>query len=133
MTRPLFRRLMSRLAVFAVVVMLWAQCVVLAHPVSLLTAALSMPEVQAASGAGCHAPAAIQAKMPVCAAHCAQGEHSADTARIPTVPALTGVDLVLLRIDAGAGELQRSLPATSAWPPVSWHRPTPHPASLLLI
>ncbi len=71
----------------------------------------------------------------LCTAHCTEGDISADSARIPPVPPLLiGTWLPWFAV----AEVVHGVPAvTSLWvdsPPRSaWHRPTAHPAALLLI
>lgn len=67
----------------------------------------------------------------LCHAHCNQNDQSTDVARVPLVPALplalaiAIASIILLNVERAS---YVELP-----PPVSWHRPTSHPASLLLI
>lgn len=133
MKRFRHRRLRTRLSILAIVALLWSQVVLAAHPACSL-AAMAMAEVAEvaapAAGHDCHPPAPSPDST-LCLAHCSQSDQSSEVGRIPPVPACTSaptlgiVTVLLLRADTAPGV---ELP-----PPVSWHRPTRHPASLLLI
>lgn len=133
-----FRRrpLGVRIAIFAMLALLWSQVVLAGHPAcSMGFMALAPFDTSSATATdgrshGCHeeTPSTEQA---ICAAHCGQGSLTSDVARMPSVPALpaaipqTVVVLVFLPVNPVR---HHALP-----PPVSWHRPTAHPAALLLI
>lgn len=130
------RRLRARIAIFAVLALLWSQVVLAGHPacsmgfMALSELDASAPLVVEGGTHSCHeAPA--PSDDAVCASHCGQGSLSNDVARVPDVPALPAAipvamaEVVFLSADPGR---HHALP-----PPVSWHRPTPHPAALLLI
>ena len=67
----------------------------------------------------------------LCLAHCRQGDQTNDVARVPVIPALPPAapaaiaSFVFLPADPA--------PHPGLPPPVSWHRPTAHPAAVLLI
>jgi hypothetical protein len=133
MKRLRHRRLRARLSILAIVALLWSQIVLAGHPACSL-AAMALAEVAdvatADAGHDCHPPAPSPDST-LCLAHCSQSDQSSDIGRIPPVPpstpapALGIVTVLLLGPDPAPGV---ELP-----PPVSWHRPTRHPASLLLI
>jgi hypothetical protein len=83
---------------------------------------------------GCEGPMP-SSQQPVCAVHCSHGDVSADSARIPPVPPMlsapgtpwSSLAVLANRVDVSV------LPRIASSPPVSWHRPTVHPAALLLI
>ncbi|WP_429913957.1 IS1 family transposase, partial [Klebsiella pneumoniae] len=66
----------------------------------------------------------------LCLAHCSQGDASSDVARVPAVPALPAMAPVALALVSRL-EPHRA-PLLHALAPPSWHRPTAHPAALLL-
>lgn len=127
------RRLRAHLSILAIVALLWSQVVLAGHPACSL-AAMALAEVAevAAPAAGheCHPPAPSPDST-LCLAHCSQSDQSSEVGRIPPVPAcapaqVLAIAAVMILPEAPASRI--GLP-----PPVSWHRPTPHPASLLLI
>lgn len=125
------QRLRSRLSILAVVALLWSQAVFAAHPACAL-AVMALSELQTSTVVvqDCHT-AAEAADEAVCTPHCGQGNQTNDTVRVPPVPSLQAA--YVMRIGTLAAvqanhHLQTALP-----PEVSWHRPTAHPAALLLI
>lgn len=130
------RRFRARIAIFAVLALLWSQVVLAGHPACsmgfMALAQLDAPNAAAIDGPAhdCHekSPSTEDA---VCATHCGQGSLSSDVTRVPSVPELPAavppavVQFVVLPADPVR---HHGLP-----PPVSWHRPTAHPAALLLI
>jgi len=117
----------------AAVALLWSQFALANHGgcLDMLAHATS---VEVTHGHGCDGmvPSADKAQ---CDAHCAAGEVNADSGRIPPVPPLfVGAWLPWFPTVA----IVDGVPvATSSWlpppPKPAWHRPTPHPAALLLI
>ena len=129
----LFRRqrLRSRLSILAVVALLWSQAVFAAHPACAL-AVMALSELQTSSVVvqDCHA-AEDSSGEAVCTPHCGQGNQTNDTVRVPPVPSLQAAYVMPIGTLAAVQadhHLQTALP-----PEVSWHRPTAHPAALLLI
>lgn len=125
-------RLRLRIAILAMLALLWSQTALAWH--GLCAAELVPPSVQQADHpAGCHQtpPPPADHEAPLCAAHCDQDVPSPDTARIPALPAMPAL------VPALAVALLPTLPQTARHadgpPPIPWHRPTPHPAALLLI
>lgn len=139
MIRRRYRNWLQRAALLAMAALLWSQFALAGHG-----GCLDLPGATTADAAdayaqhdpnhGCDAdlPSADTA---LCAAHCSEGGVSADSSRIPPVPPLiVGAWLswfaVAQTADAGPG-------VSSAWvdapPRPAWHRPTAHPAALLLI
>jgi len=125
------QRLRSRLSILAVFALLWSQAVFAAHPAcALAVMALSELQTSAVVVQDCHA-AEESADQAVCTPHCGQGNQSNDTVRVPPVPSLQAAyatPLGTLAAVQAEHRLQTALP-----PEVSWHRPTAHPAALLLI
>jgi len=130
-----FRRrpMRARFAVLAMAGLLWSQLALAAHPLCSM-AALAMSELALATTAaehGCHHEETPSTDKTLCLAHCSQGDQTNDVARVPVLPALPPTapiaiaSFVFLPTDPA---LHPGLP-----PPVSWHRPTAHPAALLLI
>ena len=131
------RQFRARIAIFALLALLWSQAVLAGHPAcSLGFMALSefdasAPLVVDGGTHGCHEVPAPSDDEVICASHCGQGSLSSDVARVPDVPALPAAipvamaEVVFLSPDPPR---HHALP-----PPISWHRPTPHPAALLLI
>ena len=131
MTRSRHRRLRARLSILAIVALLWSQVLLAAHPAcSMAAMALAEITVPAATDHGCdHRDPSSEST--VCIAHCSQGDQSSDVGRIPPVPASMPAPAIGI---ASIVTLETSrAPCVALPPPVSWHRPTSHPASLLLI
>lgn len=125
------RRLRTRLSLLAIVALLWSQMALAWHADCL---AVPMPSMAAASSAvHDHCSDQVnQADRAVCEAHCNQGDSSPATPLAsPSVPALPPEPLagiaVVLQLGDGALEVE---PARAI---AAWHRPTHHPASILLI
>jgi len=131
MSRSRRQRLRARLSIVMIVALLWSQFALAVHSVCAV-ADLSHAATTAAEPIqpDCHPPAP-PAESAVCSAHCSQGDQSSDVGRVPLVPALavasvSGFSVIVIV------PMQQSSYAELP-PPVSWHRPTAHPASLLLI
>jgi hypothetical protein len=130
-----FRRhpMRVRFAILATAALLWSQLVLAGHPLCSM-AAMAMSELAMTTTAaehGCHHDETPSTDKTLCLAHCSQGDQTNDVARVPFVPALPPAAPVALASFV-------FLPADPAPhpglpPPVSWHRPTAHPAALLLI
>lgn len=124
-------RLRYRLSILALVALLWSQAVFAAHPTCALTV-MAFSEFQGATlvEQDCH-PTAAPTDDAICTPHCGQGSQTNDTVRVPPVPSLPAEYVTPIGTLAAAQahhRLQTALP-----PEVSWHRPTAHPAALLLI
>ena len=132
MKRSRHRPARARFAILATVGLLWSQLVLAGHPLCSM-AAMAMPEmVVAMEGAenGCHHEEMPAIDDALCAAHCSQGDQTNDVARVPVIPALPPAPVafaffVFLPADPA--------PHSGLPPRASWHRPTAHPAALLLI
>ena len=125
------RRLRTQLSILAIIALLWSQVLLASHPACSM-AAMAVAEIAAPAVAnpGCH-HAALSSESTVCAAHCSQGDQSNEVVRVPPVPALAP-SLAFSLLSIMMLEADRT-PHAELPPPVSWHRPTSHPASLLLI
>lgn len=125
------RRLRNRLSLLVIVALLWSQTVLAWHADCF---AMTMPPMVAAA-AMVHdhcADQGDQADRTVCEAHCNQGDSSpAPPLAVLSVPALPPDSFARITfvLQLGGGVLEVA-PARAA---AAWHRPTPHPASLLLI
>ncbi|RFP61202.1 hypothetical protein D0Y53_05650 [Luteimonas weifangensis] len=125
-------RLRARLSLLAMVALLWSQLAMAAHPGCLAIPAASEPAVAMASH-GCEQEAPPH-QEPLCQSHCSQGELSSDVARVPPVLPLPVMPAQSFVAVIAAPQAAAVLPdAVDGPPPVSWHRPTAHPAALLLI
>jgi hypothetical protein len=130
-----FRRrpMRARLAILAMIGLLWSQLVLAAHPLCSM-AAMAMSEVTVVLTRAvddCHHGKTFPAAETLCMAHCSKGDQTNDVARVPAIPALPPAAPAAIALFV-------LLPADSAHhpglpPPISWHRPTAHPAALLLI
>ena len=131
MNRCRHQRLRVRLSILAIVALLWSQFVLASHPASSMPLVSPMKaHATAMMGDGCPQPAPSD-DATICTAHCSQGDQSSEVGRVPPVPGLVpaegnGVSSIVMLVAGRSGCVE--LP-----PPVSWHRPTLHPASLLLI
>lgn len=125
------RRLRTRLSLLAITALLWSQMLLALHAdcASLMfpgsTVAVSVEHVDCVE-------ADARLDLVVCQSHCSQGEGSPDAPRaplsVPALPPAPGVGITaVLRVALHPAEGASSLVAAA------WHRPTPHPASILLI
>lgn len=136
MKRFRHRRWSARLSLLAMVALLWSQVALSSHPsCSLASMALTVTHADH-GGHGepapepCH-PAPPADSSPACESHCSRSDLSPDVARVLAVPALGPLPAVPV---VDVQHLPRdSDHAEAHGPPRSWHRPTAHPASLLLI
>lgn len=130
MNRSRHRRLRARLSILAIVALLWSQVVLAGHPsCSMAAMALAEVTVQVATDHGCDGPNTSNDST-VCNAHCSEGDKSSDVVRVPPVPELAAVPAIGI---ASIAMLYERAPSIELPPAVSWHRPTSHPASILLI
>lgn len=124
------RRIRNRLSLLAMVALLWSQILLAGHAGCF---SMSMPPMVAAAAAHHHCGEHVDEAVPgVCEAHCNQGDSSPATpvAQLsvpPLPPDAFAIIAVLRQIDRGVSE-RAPARATAAW-----HRPTLHPASVLLI
>lgn len=138
MARLRHRKWYRRTALLAAVALLWSQFALASHAdcLKILAPTASAEAMAAGHGHGCDAEVP-PADKPLCDAHCAGDNVSTDSGRLAPVPPLfAGAWLpwfpVAAMVDGAAVAV-----ATSAWihspPRPAWHRPTSHPAALLLI
>jgi hypothetical protein len=129
------RRLRIRIAWLALFGLLWTQVTLAGHGLCVLDAlgGDAVP-VETVAKHGCHdSPAG--ATMPtvdslVCTAHCSQGEQSSENARVPLLVALP----VERWFPPALTTFGDTVPAQTLRDPRGHHhRPTAHPATLLLI
>lgn len=125
-------------AILAMVALLWSQLSLAGHPAcTLASMAMQDAHAVAANTAGpeaapCHGSSSPASEdSAVCDTHCGRSELSSDMARALAVPALGPLPVIpvmhLLQLSGQPAVAQ------AAGPLRSWHRPTRHPASLLLI
>jgi len=127
-----------RTALLAVVALLWSQFALASHGGCLglpdTPASAAATDAHHAHGHDCDSDLTSASKA-LCVAHCSDGGISADSGRIPSVPPqLFGAWLPWFAV----AEVADGVPAVASTcvdsPPRSgWHRPTAHPAALLLI
>lgn len=134
--KPLRHRLRLRIALVAMLALLWSQTALAWHVACAMASPPLPVAVQPMQMGGhtahCHdTPAPVSNSHGMCAAHCDQAVPSPDTARIPALPALTA--LVPSLAIAWVSPAQATLRRVDSPPAIPWHRPTAHPAALLLI
>ena len=125
------RRLQSRLAILAGLMLLWSQFVLVLHPAYALMnpGTSAVIQLSTTEHAACHEHAPTQ-QSAVCKVHCSQGDQSDAVGHVPSLPYVPAATIVATPTAVVAASLHS---LTGIWTPVSWHRPTRHPASLLLI
>src|SRR3990167_1581895 len=137
MNRIRRHRWRTPLSLLAMLALVWAQLALVTHPACAISAmSLSLEPAHHAQHTPadqnlppCHgAPVSDDAAM--CASHCNQGDLSKDPPRLLSVPTLGQVPLMPVLAQL---RLPDAAPAVAARPRAAWHRPTRHPASLLLI
>ena len=130
-----FRRhhLRARLSILVVVALLWSQFALTAHS-GCVTAEKGHPHGVASQAMPDCAHEAPQPEEPVCKSHCSQGGLSNDVARVPPLPPLPAMlGPPWVTVVAPPRAAVHLLVVVDGPPPVSWHRPTAHPAALLLL
>ena len=134
--KPIRHRLRLRIAILAMLALLWSQTALAWHALCVA----ELPPLQVATPAlqlDGHAPDCHQAaprpddEGGLCTTHCGQDAPSPDTARVPAPPALPA--LVPAFSAALVSHAPAALRRVDSPPPIRWHRPTAHPATLLLI
>lgn len=129
-------RVRTLLSLLAMAGLLWSQLLLASHPACTL-ASMAMDTAHAAlasqadpEAAPCH-PAPSAETPPACETHCSRSDLSPDVSRVLAVPALGPLPFVPV---VAVQHLPKDPDAAQAPGPLgSWHRPTAHPASLLLI
>lgn len=108
------------------------ECLDVAEPSTAIAAAVA--DVRHGHGHGCDA-GLPPANRPLCDAHCTEGKVSADSGRTPSVPPLlAGAWLPWFAMSRVAKAAPAATPSWVDSPPRPVrHRPTDHPAALLLI
>lgn len=130
MKRYRHQRLRNRFAILAIVALLWSQVLMAGHPACSL-AAMALAEIAAPTSAGveCHMQDP-SSEAAACTALASRNDQSSDVGRVPPVPALAPTPALGM---SSIVTLATRRPPWVEQPPGSWHRPTAHPASLLLI
>ncbi|KGM50693.1 hypothetical protein N792_03670 [Lysobacter concretionis Ko07 = DSM 16239] len=124
------QRLRHRITIFTIVALLWSQFALAGHPAASMAFAALDAGPPAGLQHGCQHPTPSD-DAAVCAPHCTQGDQSRDATRIPPVPASLPApvySMALIAAPVDSTTIYRATPLV-----VSWHRPTLHPASILLI
>jgi hypothetical protein len=126
------RRLQRRISLIAIFALLWSQWIYAGHGACTLSD-VQRPqlEVTTSMGSHCH-DEQDAAKVSLCASHCARADLNSESARLLSVPVLAiewPLQWALTPLAVAPPPVVSSAPAR----PPSWHRPTLHPASLLLI
>lgn len=138
MARFRHRNWFQRTVFLAVAALLWSQFALAGHGGCLDLPRTSDAVAAAADmshdhGHGCDSLLPSAGGKALCAEHCSEGSISADSGRIPPVlPLLVGASLFSFAVVADGGPGITSTCVDSP-PRVRWHRPTAHPAALLLI
>ena len=130
------RPLRLRIAILAMLALLWSQTALAWHAMcaaELAPVATALAMSMEGHADDCHAPAPRPnaGDADLCAAHCDQDIPSPDTARIPALPAMPA--LVPAFVCGLALREPATLRRVDSPPLIAWHRPTAHPAALLLI
>lgn len=132
MHRSRHQCLRRRLSILAIMALLWSQFVMASHPAASMGDIGVGPASTSAASVhpGCHDQAPVDEGV-LCKTHCAQGAQNNEIGRIPPIPPLAPAPYASLTLLATP---EAGPPSTPEAPPrVSWHRPTLHPANLLLI
>ncbi|GAB2502333.1 hypothetical protein [Arenimonas alkanexedens] len=125
----------TRFSLLAIFVLLWSQLALASHPACTLSS-MMFEQAHPVVEAPCHvtggaAAAADMADEPACESHCSRSDLSPDTARVLAVPALAPQPAAPAIAVQCLAEVNYVGPSPA--PLGAWHRPTLHPASLLLI
>ena len=140
MVRIRHRNWFQRTALLAMSALLWSQFALAGHGECLDLPGTPAAFVAAATdtrhdhGHGCDAELPSASKA-LCDAHCTEGDLSADSGRIPSIPPLLAEAWLSWLAIAAIADASPSVTATwvDSPPRPAWHRPTAHPAALLLI
>ena len=138
MARLRHRNWFKRTVFLAMAALLWSQFALAGHGECLdlpgTPAALVAAATQHDHGHGCDAELPSASKA-LCDAHCTEGDLSADSGRIPSIPPLLAEARLSWLAIAAIADASPSVTATwvDSPPRPAWHRPTAHPAALLLI
>lgn len=137
MLKPMFkrlrqRRLSIRIALLAIFGLLFSQAVLAAH----FDCAFEMATVDQHTAMPCHGeakPTDVPLDEVICQSHCSAPDLKHDSMPAYSVPALPCAPHALewRAPDNGIDFLSSGLEEAGSLP--AWHRPTAHPASLLLI
>ena len=150
MARLRHRKWFQRTAFLAVLALIWSQFALASHgacldavgPPAAVAAATDTGHAHMHGHAHAHAPGhhchdveSPSSNPPLCDAHCAEDDISADSSRIPPVPPLlAGAWLPWFAVAGIADGVPVAASTLVDSPPrPAWHRPTAHPAALLLI
>lgn len=140
MKRLRHSRLRARLSLLAMAALLWAQLAMASHPACTLASMVlsgshaGMAMADAPAPEPCHpAPAPAGSDYSAgCQSHCSRSDLAPEASRVLSVPALGPLPAPPRLRALSRPPLAWAGPAPLG-PLRSWHRPTAHPASLLLI
>jgi hypothetical protein len=133
-------RLRTRLSLLVIVALAWTQFALASHPACTLASMVLSGGHAVQAGAGDPAPEPCHPEAPAgsdalaeCQSHCSRSELAPEASRVLSVPDLAPPLPAppVLTLEPPPGHPIRT-PAAGR-PMSSWHRPTDHPASLLLI
>lgn len=126
------RRLQRRISLIAIFALLWSQWMYASHG-ACAPGDFLWPQLAVTTSMDSHCDHEQDAaKVSLCASHCARADLNSETAPLLSVPALAvdwPLEWAFTPLVAALPKLVVSAPMR----PPSWHRPTLHPASLLLI
>lgn len=139
MMRPRQTRLRAQLLLLAMATLLWTQLAMAGHTTCTLASMvmsgthIGMALADDPAPEPCHPAPIPDADSPAgCESHCGRSDLAPDTSRALSVPALGSMPMPPLLLALAHSPLAPAgvLPPG---PLRSWHRPTAHPANLLLI
>ena len=138
MKRLRHTRLRARLSLLAMVALLWTQFAMASHPACTLASMVMSGTHAGVAPDGpapepCHAAPTPDVDLSAgCESHCSRSDLASDASRSLSVPTLGPLPIPPLALVLTHRPV--SPPGTASPGPLrSWHRPTAHPASLLLI
>lgn len=133
-------RLRTRLSLLVIVALVWTQFALASHPACTLASMVlsgahaDLVVAPDPRSAPCHPePSPGSGELADCQSHCSQSELASESPRTLSIPDLAPARAAppVLSLAVATGHPMRTPAAGS--PMGSWHRPTAHPASLLLI
>lgn len=133
-------RMRARLSLLAMVALLWTQLAMASHPACTLASMVmsgghaGMASADEPAPEPCHpAPPSDSGYSAGCESHCSRSDLAPEAPRVLSVPALGPLPAPSLVLALAYYSPVRPAGTLPPGPLRSWHRPTAHPASLLLI